>query len=217
VARSEFATALDLLRRHERAGRCARIRDRGEWKQFKNRKPGQWAYIYRFARGRFAWGTSTGNGDRLARAGMLEHTPRLSGKYDRRVDYLMLRLIDERLPDVWVMETEGNARDAERAVMRHFKQSHCFRGFDDACCRLAISRAIYAEFRETKHYRGLKATERRGFDTFMGEGFFIRPPLKNGKGITFKYGDALEPRFFNTRFPGLAPAVEAALRVEFPR
>jgi len=105
-----------------------------------------------------------------------------------------------------------------RKDTKHFGQSHCFRGFPGACCRRDISHSIHAAFRQTTHYRlQLKAEERRGFEEFMRDVFFAEPARQNLKGVPFKFGDALEPKFLrNIGFERLEAAVGAALDVKFP-
>jgi len=133
----------------------------------------------------------------------------------------MLRIIHaeagKHIPDAWVVECIGKAADVERDLMKHFAQSHCYRGFPGACCRLDISRSIHAAFRSTEHYRQLEERERRGFEEFMREVFFAQPARQNGRGISFKFGDALEPKFLrNIGFEHLEAAVGATLDVKFP-
>ena len=193
----------------------ARLRDAEDWRTFKKRhRAGQFLYLYRFGRTIFAWGTSTGTNDRVRKACMFDST--LTGKYDRRVDFLMLRLIHRDF-EAWAFSTRGRARTVEATLRRRFEQAHCYRGFPNACCRFNISRTIHAAFRRSGHYRRLSERDRRGFEQFMREVFFARPPLKNARHVTFKYGDTLEPKFL--RGLGLRQferAVTAALGVQFP-
>lgn len=178
----------------------------------------EWVYLYRFGPV-FSWGTATGNGNRLRNACMFHMN--LAGKYDRRVDYLMLRLIHAepaaKVPETWVFEYAGKAHEVERQLMRRYGQAHCYGGFDPGCCRLAISEHIHARFKQTTHYQNLSEAQRSGFETFMREVFFAQPPHKNHRGVTFKYGDTLEPWFLREiGHPRLEPAIEAALDVRFP-
>lgn len=211
---SDYSEALALLKDSSRDH--ARLRDAEDWRAFKKRnQAGQFLYLYRFGRTIFAWGTSTGTNDRVRKACMFDST--LTGKYDRRVDFLMLRLIHRDF-EAWAFCTRGHARTVEATLRRRFEQSHCYRGFPNACCRFSISRSIHAAFRRTGHYRRLGERDRRGFEQFMREVFFARRPLrKKPNGVTFKYGDTLEPWFLREiGHPQLEPAIEAALKVRFP-
>jgi len=216
---SDFTDAFRFLQAG--AADSREVKEWSDWLSFRaDSDSRQWVYLYRFTPRVFAWGTATGTGARLRNPCMFHDT--LTGKYDRRVDYLMLRLIHaetgRRIPRAWVFNYLGRAADIERALMKHFGQSHCFRGFPAACCRRDISRSIHAAFRQTKHYGlQLKAEERRGFEEFMREVFFAEPARQNLKGVPFKFGDALEPKFLrDIGFEHLEGAVGAALDVKFP-
>lgn len=215
--RSEFGATLAILRGEVRQGRCVRVTSPEDWRAFKREsRKREWVYLYRFSSTRFAWGTSTRTNDRLRAAGMLESVPVVRGKYDRRVDFLMLRLIHGRMPDVWVAEAKRSARAVERAMMEHFHQSHCYRGLARDCCRRSMAEGLLDEFRRTSHWKSLSGRTRRLFSEYMKTVFFRRPPLRNSKGVAFRFGDTLEPGFVRRRFPHLADAIAEALRISFP-
>lgn len=187
-----------------------------EWLSFKGTsKSQQWLYLYHFAPSIFAWGTTTNSSNRL-RCASLFHT-KLTGKYDRRVDYLMLKIIFGMLA-VWVFKcNQGEkATDIEGVLRNYFdEQAHCYRGFHGQN-RKEISEEIYKKFQYTPHYLSLPIETRTDFERFMTEVFFaFRKHPKNSRR-TFYWGDSLEPGFLPKIGLGtLESAVEATLRVKF--
>lgn len=64
-----------------------------DWIRFvqESASPG-WIYFVQFGTTIFAWGTASGKGERLRKSSIFDE--KLTGKYDRRVDYLMLKIIE---------------------------------------------------------------------------------------------------------------------------
>lgn len=210
---AEFDGAYDFLRGS--AARSLMVGSWSDWKSFKRTSASrQWLYLYRFNKSRFAWGTTTGASDRLRRASMFDQ--KLTGKYDRRVDYLMLKVI-HGMPDVAVFECRKDelAVDIEGALREYFAQSHCYRGFRGAT-RALISREIHDEFKETLHYRSLPQSVRDGFEVFMAQAFYARRVHPKNPKRTFYWGDCLEPGFLrDIELQHLEASIEQALQVRF--
>jgi hypothetical protein len=202
---------------------CRRIevREWSDWLRFKKESANrQWIYLYRFENGVLpiveAWGTSAKTNDRLRKAGLFHR--KLAGKYDRRVDLLMLREI-YGMPKVWVFEASNDtkAREIEGEFCRKCNQKHCYSGFSGTA-REEISREIIAEFEETRHWRELCEPDRIGFKRYLSEVFFRRRTHPRNPNRMFNFGDSLEPGFLRELgFRDLEPAIERALRVEFYR
>jgi|GEM_PF-2259324 len=197
--------------------REAAMRTEGEWKSFKSQSTlNEWLYVYVFSAGSegqaLAWGTSSGNNDRIRKACLLN--PKLTGKYDRRVDYLMLKII-HGMPLLHVFETRGKATHVELVLKRHFNQRHCYRGLPGAD-RLEISRGIFSNFKETTHFRTLEASDRSDFERYIFEVFFASRVHPENPRRTFKWGDSLEPGFLPMiGLSELQPAIQRALGVRF--
>lgn len=214
VRAGELHFAQRFLATH--TSRAAHVTSWSDWTTFRaTSESPQWVYIYAFTARKFAWGTTAGKSDRLRRACMFNE--QLTGKYDRRVDYLMLKVL-HGMPSVTVFECrpDDEATDIEGLLREQFRQHHCYRGFEGAT-RRDISEEIHAAFRRSAHYRALPATTRRDFETFMAKVFYAHRRHPKNPKRTFFWGDCLEPRFLRTLGLGhLEAAVEAALRVRFP-
>ena len=73
-----------------------------DWKSFK-KSNGQYVYfiIWNENSEIFSWGTTSGKSDRIRKSSILND--KLTGKYDRRVDYLMLKIIHGN-PKIYIFE-----------------------------------------------------------------------------------------------------------------
>jgi hypothetical protein len=71
--------------------RANEIQSFDQWKEFQAQsKNEQWLYLYSWeSPGFFAWGTSSGKSDRIRKAGLFHRS--MTGKYDRRIDYLIAK------------------------------------------------------------------------------------------------------------------------------
>lgn len=209
---SRFADAFEFLMARKIS--FAEVRSWDDWLAYRKRAGSdQFVYLYRFDAEVFAWGTATGAGRRL-RGGSMFHT-KLSTKYDRRVDYLMLRILCAQ-PDAWVFAVTPSATAVEGELKALFGQLHCYQALegDD---RLEISSSIYRRFRETPHFTSLADKTKDDFDRYMREVFLKVPALTGPRsGASFSFGDTLEPGFLrDVGYGDLEPAIEAALKVTF--
>ena len=193
------------------------IQSEGDWKTFQKTSTNkQWVYLYHFGASQnleiIAWGTSANSSDRIRKASMFN--PKLTGKYDRRVDYLMLKEI-YGMPEVFIFETKGEATVAEAAVKTHFSQSHCYRGLPGTD-RKQIAQGIVADFKKTPYFQSLTASDQSEFKRFLQDVYFAFRKHPTNPKRTFYWGDCLEPGFLRTiGVPELEPVVERTLRVLF--
>lgn len=194
-------------------GPVRRVESSEEWRSAAKRSENkQWVYLIDFSGNAYAFGTASGNGERLVKSGLLQ--PKVIGKYDRRVEYLMLRKMHGP-PEVTVYEFEISASIPEQAWRRRLyghvqRGSACLRGFR-AGDRDGIAREVLGNFRQCAHYRAISQDDRRVFEEFVEEVLLkkLRHPDPEKRKRTFYYGDSLEPGFFATiGRPHLEPAVE---------
>ena len=86
---TEFEIAKSFM--DARAVRSETVATQERWTAFKAASTlRQWIYLYHFGASKnldiIAWGTSTNSSDRIRKASIFD--PKLTGKYDRRLDYL---------------------------------------------------------------------------------------------------------------------------------
>ncbi|RKG72680.1 hypothetical protein [Corallococcus terminator] len=207
---AEFEASRRFLE-HESC-RSEQIADHEAWRRFKaESKVREWIYLCRFSEGIYAWGTCSNTNDRVRKSSLFK--PKLTGKYDRRVDYLMLKLI-HGAPRLWAFEATGATR-TERRLMKSFGQRHCYRGLPGSD-RDEISRGIVERFRCTPHYERLGPTTRAGFERYLSEVFFARRRHPTNPKRKFNWGDSLEPGFLRLIGLGeLEGPVEEAFLVRF--
>lgn len=210
-----FNLAFDFLKVGSR--RHCGINSQEDWARFRasSLNP-EWVYLIRFDDRRFAWGTCSGSSDRLRRASIFN--PKLTGKYDRRVDYLMLKQCGG-IRSVQVFEAPGgvggSAVDLETSLKRMAGQNHCFGGFKGRD-RVQVSIEILTMFKSTPHYQSLSEEDQRGFDRYLCEVFFARAQHPSNPKRTFHWGDSLEPGFLRTIGKAeLEGPIERALGVRF--
>ncbi|MEO5971154.1 MAG: hypothetical protein ABIQ95_14595 [Bdellovibrionia bacterium] len=177
-----------------------------------------WVYVILFSEQDwiYSWGTASGRGDRLKKTGLLH--PKLTGKYDRRGDYLMLKAIYG--PPIFTVFEIENAVEAEQErrlqIYRGKRMGSCFRGFlsDD---RDSITIEVFEKFKTTARYQDLEDTQQRIFEEFIVKFYLakLRHPVNLNR--TFYYGDCLEPHFLARTLsrPDIEEVVALALNVEF--
>ena len=93
-----------------------------DWRSFK-KSNGQYVYfiIWNESHEIFSWGTTSAKSDRIRKSSLLND--KLTGKYDRRVDYLMLKIIYGN-PKIYIYEMPQTATIFETYLKQHFKQLH---------------------------------------------------------------------------------------------
>lgn len=194
------------------SARDAPIENPDAWRRFRQESvTREWLYLMRFSVGVYAWGTCSNQNDRIRKSSLLD--PKLTGKYDRRVDYLMLKVIFGQ-PTIHVFEAAG-ATGVEAELRTRFGQRHCYRGLAGGD-REEISRRIVEAFRDTPHFRGLARDTQDGFEQYLNDVFFARRRHPKNPSRTFFWGDSLEPGFLRTvGLTHLERPVEEALRVCF--
>lgn len=162
----------------------------------------------------FNWGTMSPNNNRIRLSSIFNN--KLTGKYDRRVDYLMLKKIFglEKVI-IFKFNTRDETLIHERKIKTSKNQLFCFSGIDGEN-RHEISKNIYKSFVETKWFKSFEQKDKKLFDEFFSDVFLgkLRHP-KNPKR-TFYYGDCLEPKFLVTiNKEYLEDSVEKVLDVRF--
>jgi hypothetical protein len=200
--------------------RSAVVADMDQVNQFlKTSKHKGWVYLIRFngAQDRFAWGTTSKAGKRIRNSCIFDS--KLTGKYDRRVDYLMLKQI-HGLKSVHLFECRGNEVEVEEGLRQVLQpgtsRGPCMSGFV-AKDRDGIAREILGEFKKISGYARMSAQEQALFLEFC-ESFWLgklKHPTKPKR--TFYYGDCLEPNFIGRTLSraDLEPVIERALQVRF--
>lgn len=159
----------------------------------------------------FSWGTMSYSSNRIRKSSLLNS--KLTGKYDRRVDYLMLRKI---YPDfkVWIFKSERNL-ELEDELKKKFDQRHCYRGLQGGN-RVEITQNIYSHFKSIDWYLNQSDENKKLFDEFFQTVYLAKRRHPNNPKRTFYYGDCLEPKFLRTiNTPQFEPAIERILDVRF--
>lgn len=207
---AEFETSRRFLA--EESWRSAPIADPAAWRRFKTESQvREWIYLWRFSEESYAWGTCSNTNDRVRKSSLFE--PKLTGKYDRRVDYLMLKLL-HGTPKLWAFEA-NDARAIEQRLRVNFGQAHCYRGLPGSD-REEISCAIVERFRRSPHYQQLGTATRAGFERYLADVFFARRRHPANPQRTFFWGDSLEPGFLRCiGLEELERPVEETLQVRF--
>jgi len=204
---------LKFLKIKTRSQNFAEILTWGDWLNYKRgRKNKSWLYLYIFTPKICAWGTTSNTSDRLRKACLFN--PKPTGKYDRRVDYLMLKIIF-KMPTVWVFKSLGKATELESALKKQFGQNHCYRGIPGRC-RMEISNNIVEMFKKTTHWKSLSWSIREKFQKYLDKAYFRFLKHPDNPKRTFHFGDSLEPGFLRkVGFANLVPAIEKVLNVEY--
>ena len=174
----------------EKSVRMAVLENEKQLKEFKSEsKSKKYVYLIQWSKEAFSWGTMSNSSDRLRKASLFN--PKLTGKYDRRVDYLMLKIIEGQ-PNIFLFEFETNEKTYEEELRQHFNQQHCYFGFPGKD-RREISEHIYARFQETDHWQSLSAETQEGFADYMGNVYFNKAAWKpiEGNDRSWAWGDSL--------------------------
>jgi hypothetical protein len=184
-----------------------------DWKLFK-KSNSQYLYfiIWNESSEIFSWGTTSGKSDRIRKSSLLNE--KLTGKYDRRVDYLMLKIIYGN-PKIYIYEMPKTATFFETFLKHHFKQIHCWYGLPGKD-RNEISKGIIQEFKRTNHFESLSVTDKEEFENYLDNVFFAKRVHPNNSKRTFYWGDSLEPNFLQTiNYGHYEQSIEKVLKVKF--
>lgn len=160
----------------------------------------------------FNWGTSKSN--RIRKSSIFNR--KLTGKYDRRVDYLMLKKI-YGLDKVFIFKfkNDQDSRYHESVIKQKKNQKHCFSGIQGSN-RDEISRTIYSMFKKTNWFDKFDEDLKNLFDEFFNDVFLGKLKHPTNPRRTFYYGDCLEPKFLRTiEKKYLEDPVEQILDVHF--
>lgn len=144
----------------------------------------------------FNWGTMSSNSNRIRKSSILNK--KLTGKYDRRVDYLMLlKIYGLEVIYLFEFKTNEESRFHEEVIKKSKNQKHCFSGIK-GMNREEISNQIYYLFKKTKWFLQFDHSLRKFFNEFFYEVFLgkLKHPINSKR--TFYYGDSLEPKFLRT-------------------
>jgi len=163
-----------------------------DWRDFKEATK-QYVYfiIWNEKQDIFSWGTTSGKSDRIRKSSILNR--KLTGKYDRRGDYLMLKIIYGS-PKIYVFKMPLKATNYETYLKNHFNQNHCWIGLQGNN-RDEISKGIIQEFKKTNHFIKLEEFLKVGFEDYLLNVFFAKRVHPNNPSRTFYWGDSLEPNF----------------------
>ena len=163
-----------------------------EFKKFKQKgKHYLYLIIWDFRDGVFSWGTMSGNSDRIRKSSILNK--KLTGKYDRRVDYLMLKKITG-LEYIYLFETKEKSTIIESEIKHLLGVKSCFYGLEGGN-RDEISRNLYNRFKLTDHFLNQSKTDKKNFDVYFNDVFLGKKKHPDNPKRTFYYGDSLEPGF----------------------
>jgi hypothetical protein len=189
------------------------IGENEDWRSFK-KSNGQYVYfiIWNETHEIFSWGTTSGKSDRIRKSSLLNE--KLTGKYDRRVDYLMLKIIHGN-PEIYIFEMPQTATIFENYLKHYFEQLHCWIGLLGKD-RNEISKGIIQEFKKTNHFSNLLMMEKEVFENYLNDVFFARRVHPKNPKRTFYWGDSLEPNFLPTINCGhYEKTIEKVLKVKF--
>lgn len=160
----------------------------------------------------YSWGTTSGRSNRLRKSSLLNS--KLTGKYDRRLDYLMLKKTIG-LDEIFIFDTIDDPRILESVIKKKNGTKYCYKGIRGNN-RDEISRSIYNEFKKTKHYLNSSEKDKSRFDEYFEEVFLGRMRHPANPKRTFFFGDSLEPKFLRTIGKSyLEESIENLLDVKF--
>ena len=153
----------------------------------------------------------SGTSNRIRKSSILNN--KLTGKYDRRVDYLMLKKI-YGLEKVYLFEYK-EPLNKEKQLKDLHNQKHCYIGLEGKD-RVEISKNIYHDFKQTNWYINLDTNDKTLFDEYFNDVFLGKLKHPENPKRTFFYGDSLEPKFLRTvNKEYLEPVIEKVLDVKF--
>lgn len=159
----------------------------------------------------YSWGTMSGGSNRIRKSSILNK--KLTGKYDRRVDYLMLKKI-LGFEKIFLFEFENPVK-YESLLKTTLNQKHCYVGLDGNN-REEISLNIYESFKLSNWFCQFDNHTIKLFDEFFNDIFLGKMKHPENPKRTFYYGDCLEPKFMvtiNKKY--LEPVIESVLDVKF--
>lgn len=162
----------------------------------------------------YSWGTMSKRSNRIRKSSLLNR--KLTGKYDRRVDYLMLNKIYgfEKL-DLFEFPSQEESRHFENEIKVFKNQRFCYSevlGSD----RDNISRNIFTQFIQTDWFKNFDTDSKDHFIEFFEDVYLKKLKHPKNPSRTFFYGDCLEPKFLNTiNKDYLESSVELVLDVVF--
>ena len=171
-------------------------------------------YLIKWKKGEvFNWGTMGPNSNRVRKSSVLNNF--LTGKYDRRVDYLMFhKIFGLEIVYIFKFNSRDDSRFHEKTIRLSKNQRHCFSGIEGNN-RDEISINIYSIFKQTEWYNQFDVKLKNQFDEFFYEVFLgnLKHPRRN---VSFKHGDVLEPKFLRTiGREYLEPVIEQVLDVKY--
>ena len=152
-----------------------------------------------------AWGKSSGKSKRLRKAMVFD--TELTGKYDRRVDYLIAkRLWGSPAISIFSIANMGSALRLEQeigsaVVHPNRKIPHCFYCHTEAnipASRSDVSEKLLNLFRQNG-FGGAPQNSVTAFIRYWDE-VFLRPKEQRIGNRTFCYGDSLEPKYLVRKF-----------------
>ena len=168
--------------------------------------------IWNLNDGIFSWGTMSGSSDRIRKSSILNK--KLTGKYDRRVDYLMLKKV-EGLEKIYLFQTNEKATILESNIKDILNVNSCFYGLKGTS-RDEISQNLYSKFKLTNHFINQTESDKDNFELFFYKIFLGKKRHPDNPTRTFFYGDCLEPGFLKKiDYEYLEPAIENILDVYF--
>ena len=162
----------------------------------------------------FTWGTMSPKSNRIRKSSIFNK--KLTGKYDRRVDYLMLNKI-YGVEKVFIFQFGCNEESLkhEGIIKYSMNQKFCYSGIDGND-RDEISTNIYNKFKKTNWFSKYDDKTKKLFEEFFYDVFLGKLKHPNNPKRTFYYGDCLEPKFLKTIEKNfLEPVVENVLDVRF--
>lgn len=162
----------------------------------------------------YSWGTMSKKSNRIRKSSLFNR--KLTGKYDRRVDYLMLNRI-YGFENLWLFEfpSQEQSRHFESVVKNIKNQKFCYSELLGSN-REEISRNIYNQFIQTEWFSNFNRHIQCSFEEFFEDVYLKKLRHPKNPSRTFFYGDCLEPKFLNTiNKDYLESSVELVLDVVF--
>ena len=190
---------------------CYTISCEEKMKQVINKNKKYIYFIHWSQQDIYSWGTMSGSSNRLRKSSIMNK--KLTGKYDRRVDYLMLLKIYS-FEKIYLFENQESTK-YEKMLCNKLEQKHCYHGLK-GINRDQISRNLYSKFKETLWFKKFNKNDTNYFDEFFNDVFLAKLKHPKNPKRTFYYGDSLEPKFLRTIGKEyLEPSVEKILDVNF--
>jgi hypothetical protein len=216
--RQEYTATVEFF--VAKALRCAEISTWAEAREFfQTSTCCNWVYVILFSNQdwTYAFGTASKDGRKLKNSGLFQR--KLTGKYDRRGEYLMLRQIYGSAHQIRLFEIE-DARKSEGERVREICGDNasggtCLSGFA-VHDRDSIVREIFDRFKMTVRYRHLFPRHARLFEEFIYD-FYLAKLKHPHRNASFHHGDCMEPNFLGRTLArnDIEEAVALALDVEF--